>query len=384
MTLLERAFLMKPHHYQDNFYNKGSMQKDIYCEISFLLTCLLKLEDAHFNFESYNDYGLWSSISKTLFSSNIKLHLDLRKKDFESEIENIDKERRKAARKGKDYKMTFREKILFELDLKLRNQELHLDMTEPNPLSHDFVFESEKHYNGIYFTCADKDKCQKLMDEYGILVLCPENIMNYKKILTDQGVAIYKNNRNDWFSILHNKILPCNAMIIVDNYILNDTNLMKENLGQIIAAIKPQINKNINFQISIFTTLRNDKKQDLPVDCRMEIIKSLIEGQNIDISIIKCNDIFHDRMILTNNQFIGSGYGFGLFMNKISKKTTTISIVCPFINHSIKWALEGYSNVIKDASTLFNNRGLATYGGNITYSFKEFIVGNRVNRMIDI
>lgn len=360
------------------------MRKDIYCELSFLLTCVSKLEGhSPSNFESNDEYEMWNAIYQTLYSSSIRLHLDLEKESFEKEINDIEKERKKAARKGRNYVMTLREQVLFDIEIKRQNQELHLILTEPNPLINSFHLESSQHYNGIYFTYADKDTCEKKMAEYGLLVLCPDNIKDYTHVLNDEGMAIHKDDFNGWDAILKKKILPCNAMLIVDNYILNDTKLAKENLTKIIEALEPQVQKmSIPFHVSIITSLRTDHEKDLPVDPRWTILEDITKGKNIQISILKCQAAFHDRSILTNNLFIGCGGGFDLFKDNHSSKTTTINIVCPFLNPHIKWALKGYSNVIEDAGGQYNKKDLPSYGGNISYCFPNFIVGGRDNRLL--
>lgn len=362
------------------------MRKDIYCELSFLLTCVSKLEgNSPSNFESHDEYEMWNAIYHTLYSSSIRLHLDLERDSFDKEINDIDKERKKAARKGRDYVMSLREQVLWDIDLRQRNQELHLILSEPNPLTDCFHLGLCRHYNGIYFTSADKDTCQKVMDEYGLLVLCPDNIKDYNHIINDEGIAIHKDDLNGWDAILRNKILPCNAMIIVDNYILNDTKLERENLTKIINALEPLVQKmSVPFHVSILTSLRTDQDKDLPVDERWSILKDITEGKNIQVSILKCQAAFHDRTILTNNLFVGCGGGFNLFKDNQSSKTTTINIVCPFLNPHIKWALKGYSNVIEDASGIYNKKDLPSYGGNISYSFPNFVVGDRDNRLLKL
>lgn len=138
------------------------MRKDIYCEMSFLLKCISKLEDnISDNLESHGEHELWNAISNIIFSPKIRLHLDLEKEQYEAEISFIDKERRKAARKGREYVLTSRERVLWGINLKQQNQEIHLILTESNPLTRDFFIDSEKQYNGIYFTSADIELCQK-------------------------------------------------------------------------------------------------------------------------------------------------------------------------------------------------------------------------------
>ena len=383
MTPLEQVSLMRLHHYQDSSYKSNAMRKDIYCEMSFLLLCVSKLENGLSSFETDIEYQLWNTIFKTIFSSNINLHLDMKKEEFEAEYAKIENGRREAALKGQQYEISPRDRLVLDIESRQKKQELHLLLSESNPLTNKFQLELDKHYSGIYFTCTNAETCQKMIDEYGILVLCPNNIMDFKEVLTDNGIALHKGNSRDWTSILSKKFLPCNAMAIVDNYILSDTQKMKENLSEIIDALELKIQKlTIPFQITIFSLLADSKGRPMPIDCRWDIIKTIMEEKNINISILKCkNDIFHDRTLLTNNQFIGCGGGFDLFKNKKATKTTTVNIVCPYLNNMVKWAKNGYSNVYDDANTLFNDNNTPSYGGAITYSFPIFSVGEKVNRL---
>ena len=194
MTPLEQVSLMRLHHYQDSSYKSNAMRKDIYCEMSFLLLCVSKLENGLSSFETYIEYELWNTISKTILSSNINLHLDMRKDEFEAEYTKIENGRREAARKGQQYDMSPRDRLVWNIEAKQKNQELHLLLSESNPLTNNFLLELDKHYSGIYFTCTNVEMCQKMIDEYGILVLCPNNILDFKEVLTDNGVALHKDN----------------------------------------------------------------------------------------------------------------------------------------------------------------------------------------------
>ena len=168
---LDLVSLMRLQNYLNNFYKESIMRKDVYCDMAFLLTCVSKLKDNTLaNFESYEEYKLWNSIFHSLlYSSKIRLHLDIEYNKYENELNNIEKERKKAARKGREYVMSLREQVLFDIDIRQRNQELHLVLNEPNPLRNNYILNSDKQYNGIYLACVDSVVCQKLMNEYGIL-----------------------------------------------------------------------------------------------------------------------------------------------------------------------------------------------------------------------
>ena len=109
------------------------------------------------------------------------------------------------------------------------------------------------------------------------------------------------------------------------------------------------------------------------------MLGSIRPNLKIELSIIKCSsDNFHDRTIITNNYYIGCGGGFNLFMSRLSQKSTTVNIISPYLNHSIKWAIKAYSNLISESSIVYKNTPKF-----IKDSFPNFYIGANKNRMLE-
>ena len=137
------------------------------------------------------------------------------------------------------------------------------------------------------------------------------------------------------------------------------------------------------FQIIIFSALRHNKNIDLPSKVRLEEITKLLESirpnLKFELTIVKCSsDKFHDRTIITNNYYIGCGGGFDLFKSRRSQKTTTVNIVTPYLNHSIKWATKAYSNLVSESSSVY--RESPEFMGD---SFPNFHIGVNKNRLLE-
>lgn len=359
-------------------------RKCVFCETQFLHEILSRLSDKTFSFESLSEYELWMNVRSLLLSSDIKLYLNISKSEFDNNIKDIEKRRLNAAKKGKDYQLSHFEKLIWDISLKQRNNEIHLKLLDKYPNLDEFESISDKELDAFYFTCKKRDECRKLMEEYGILVVSPENIMEFLFVLFDQGVAIHKQEQGNWNNILKEFVLPCNSMIIVDNYVLNELEQAKENLKGIFEALLPQsLNNCIPFQIIIFSALRHNKNIDLPGKVRLDEMTKLLESirpnLKVELTIVKCSsDKFHDRTIITNNYYIGCGGGFDLFKSRHSQKTTTVNIVTPYLNHSIKWAIKAYSNLISEASSVY--RESPEFMGD---SFPYFHIGVNMNRLLE-
>ena len=359
-------------------------RKCVFCETQFLHEILSRLSDKTFSFESLSEYELWINVRSLLLSSDIKLYLNISKSEFDNNIKDIEKRRLNAAKKGKDYQLSHFEKLIWDISLKQRNNEIHLKLLDKYPNLDEFENISDKELDAFYFTCKKRDECRKLMEEYGILVVSPENIMEFLFVLFDQGVAIHKQEQGNWNNILKEVVLPCNSMIIVDNYVLNELEQAKENLKGIFEALLPQsLNNCIPFQIIIFSALRHNKNIDLPSKVRLEEITKLLESirpnLKFELTIVKCSsDKFHDRTIITNNYYIGCGGGFDLFKSRRSQKTTTVNIVTPYLNHSIKWATKAYSNLVSESSSVY--RESPEFMGD---SFPNFHIGVNKNRLLE-
>jgi hypothetical protein len=319
-------------------------RRNIYCDKEFLEMCFSKTDAETISSSEFEEYNLWRCLKAMILSSDVKLHLNINK-SYLFEIED-----------KKPSERSFLEKKLFELSIKQKNNEIHLHLSDFVVKDNFFIPPENEKLTAFYFNCQDREMCQQIMSEYGVFAICPENIKNFKEILNDSGTAIDKNDEEikSWKDVL--KFCPCNAIALVDNYILTDKKIFEENLTDIFDTLLPQkLNIDVPFQISIFSTLKDGcDSQQLFTDIAVKI-ENLRPELRFKLSIIKISkDKFHDRTLVTNNFYVSCGGGFNLFKNHKSTKMTTVNIVYPFLNNSIFWTPVAYSNFIKEVSSVFN------------------------------
>lgn len=341
-------------------------RKHVYCEKKFLEHCVSKIKNWQFREENFEELRLWMCIKTLIFSEDIILHLDILDGDL-------------PAFNGVRPKREFSD-LEKELALKQRDDKIHLHIGDFVTVS-NINKSDNKQLTAYDLTCADYNTCQKCMDDYGVLAICPENINKFKDILYDNGSAIAKNEQTDW----NKKLIfsPCNSLVLVDNYILSDEKGV-DNLKKILDILLPQyLYKDLPFQISIFTTLKKcNAKIDIASQNCLNKIAFLVEQLRPELyfklSIFKCSfEKFHDRIIITNNTYISCGGGFDLMKDGKSEKATTLNYVFPFFCKSAKWDSMAYSNFLKGVK---ENYDKAT-------EFKAdfltgFYVGDKQNRLI--
>lgn len=362
--------------------------KHVYCEKKFLEHCISTIANWKFCEENFVELQLWLGIKRMIFSSNIILHLDI---TFD-EIDDIERKNRQERSSYEEVIMKIIEKQKSNSD---REPGIQLKITDFVKLQ-NIDKNNNVQLTAYYFTICDSETCQKYMDECGVLAICPENIKEFKGIIYDNGVAINKNQEISWDSILKFYPKQCNSLIITDNYILSDTN-SKDNLIDIFRIILPQsLDIDIPFQISIFTQdidWQIDWQLDDPIDSgekskqekfyskMAQTIEILRPNLRFKLCIFKCSsETFHDRILVTNNYYINCGGGFNLIKQNGSKsgKMTSINIVYPYLNSSIKWTTVAYSNFINNVSSIYNSKNL-TQLRNITDN--TAYIGNKNNRL---
>lgn len=201
--------------------------------------------------------------------------------------------------------------------------------------------------NSIHLVCGEKNKNEGVSK--GLLVLTPEVSLSSPDIYRDFGKSIKKNAEVSWKDILVRANHPCNSMIIFDNYVFNKP---QENLYKILDCLLPN-ELSVPFHLAIFTSTLNN-----PLEVEFEKLQTYISNIRKDLKIELAlyqagkND-FHDRAIITNNIWIGSGGGFELLkkvrLHSESSKTTSVPIFFPYLQESTDWAIETYLNFIDDA-----------------------------------
>ena len=353
-------------------------RKTVYCEIQFLKECLSQINMS--DTPNMIKRRLWNSIENLLQSPYINLVLDISSDDFISEIKDIEKKKIKAARKNENTQLGDFEELLWKLNYKQEESSLHIKCYGKDYISIDAQNNAERlNMNAIYLTCKETDICEDISHKYGISVLSSKKFDVNQLQFEDAGCAIAKDEKNmNWLKILQGKCNICNAMIIVDNYILSDTNVLDENLREILQALLPDTLSNIPFHLSVFTS---DMKQNSKI--RLELLESIVKelrpNLECEISVFKNGtDVFHDRTIITNNLWIGCGGGFDLFKKGKSDKMTVVNIVNPYLTDTMQWAKKAYSNLVKCIRRVINNKN--EY---IDDSYPAFYLGTGINRLTE-
>lgn len=146
-----------------------------------------------------------------------------------------------------------------------------------------------------------------------------------------------------------------NSMIIVDNYILDDTTKIKNNIGALLDILLPD-KTIVEYHIVLFGILKGTKKslteKDAARRCQLfgDEIKRIRPQLKYKLSVFNCTE-FHDRIIVTNNAWIDCGGGFDLFNNGKACKRTNIRFAFPFIINSAQtksWVNEAFVYLIND------------------------------------
>lgn len=328
------------------------------------------------------NFEVTQCIKELLLSPDIKLFINVSREKFDEKLKEIEKKRKNAAKKGREVVLTSFEKLLHNIDLKQQNNLLHVHFNTSD-IDYEHLSQQDLFLNAMFFTCSSKDVCQKAMDDYGVIVICAENIKDFRHLLYGNGTAIRKYETNKWNSCLSSeKPVPCNSLIIVDNYILSKTELVKENLIDIFdTLIPPHLSSKVEFQITFFTSSLNNAKDKR--QCVIEMLEELRPDMNFSVTIIKSSsDNFHDRNIISNNIIVSCGGGFDLFKQGKSQKTTTISIHYPFITSTEQWSRKAYSDILQDAVKVYN--ASPKFGeNNVGDIYTNFLLGEKRNRLID-
>jgi hypothetical protein len=359
-------------------------RKTIYCDWDFLESYISMLGDDKPDIDvsfSENDEVI-QCIKELILSSDVKLFINASKEKYDEKLKDIEKKRKNAAKKGREVVLTQFEKLLHYIDLKQQNNLLHVHFNCID-IDYENLSQKEQFLNAMFLTSSPKEICQKAMDDYGVIAICAENINDFRCLLYGVGTAIRKHETNKWSSCLASeKTVPCNSLIIVDNYILSKTDLIKENLTDILDTLIPsQLSSKIDFQITIFTSSVINAKDKL--QSVTDVLKELRPDINFSVAIIKSSsDNFHDRNIISNNILISCGGGFDLFKCGKSQKTTTVSLHNPFITSTEQWLRKAYSDILHDTLKVYDSS--PKFGeNNIGDTYPNFMLGESRNRLIE-
>lgn len=189
----------------------------------------------------------------------------------------------------------------------------------------------------------------------GVIDIKPTDLSNLDFLFSDCGCAVRDGEEWDWEEIGKKLGERCsNSMIIVDNYVFKHE---RDNLYRLLNVLLPQ-NSSIPYQITVFYIEGHEtNEQNLRSYISKARPKLKVELEFVKTGKDACNGFktdFHDRTIITNNYWIGSGAGFDLlkkeYLHYKAGKSTSVSIVFPyFCGERISWADSAYENLITDA-----------------------------------
>jgi hypothetical protein len=199
--------------------------------------------------------------------------------------------------------------------------------------------------NSLLFLDQTKEQCEQLSDEYGLIFLCKENLLQkinlifswalYNVTKDKKAIQSFKN----WKELQKFKH-PFNAMIVVDNYILDDTKSLY-NLKDLLNNFLPNTLEKQIFHLTIITnnqkTIRSEgrihekQKYDLDKKCQeLNTEISSLRSYKINLSLILIDsDKNHDRNIFTNYFWLHSGHSFDYFSEKGEVTNPTNLMIFP-------------------------------------------------------
>ncbi len=224
---------------------------------------------------------------------------------------------------------------------------------------------TDRQLDSVYLTTQTTEICEQQSERFGVIVLNMQLVNNATHIFQDNGTAFPSDLAKDWNfmrGLLKNapRINLSNTLIITDNYLFFDSQRIRYNLLPILKIILPQqLDKELAYQICIFT---EDKRKKLKhsLSPMVKMIKQIRPKLNFQLMIYEADDIFHDRAIVTNNIWISCGHGFDIFtQNGAIDKSTTITIVYPFLQSAIRWSDQAYLNLLRDAGVVDKKAELA-------------------------
>jgi len=214
-------------------------------------------------------------------------------------------------------------------------------------------------------TVFSKEDLSGLTSSYGLININTKNYEQMGFLFVDSGVAIQDGQEWSWENIKNAISKANNSMIIVDNYIFKGE---RNNLYKLLDIILPKSLSGL-YYITIFyidgneQSIKNIKDFFRKSRPNLQIKLELIQTKKDACNAFKTD--FHDRAIITNNVWIGSGAGFNLLIREdlhyLATKSTTVSVVYPFFaSESVNWVDSAYNNLLSDAKKSIIRRGLSS------------------------
>lgn len=172
------------------------------------------------------------------------------------------------------------------------------------------VFDNKQEYNKSFFTrlytndnfkwaiiFSKNPVIKSLEQEYGYGIISENSIDNIK-------VFIIKKDKNVRETDYVSDIKHCNSIVVVDRYALKNMQTIERNLRPLLDKIKSTAKMTLTI-LSQFTYLDGN---GLNLQDAYNNIMKIFPTWNIEI--YDTQDTYHDRFIITNNNYITIGGGF--------------------------------------------------------------------------
>lgn len=217
-------------------------------------------------------------------------------------------------------------------------------------LNKNSIDENERFFS-VYLTNSNKRIREEISSKLGLIILGKSDIKNFEELFEEHTIPIRKGMSFSWENIPFKEMISkSNSMIIVDNYILDDTKLLEKNFKTLMEELLPE-RSSVKYHITVIAKLIGTKKSETVENAKFrynkcrQILEDVSKKKNnlqLSCSVVHSND-FHDRIIVTNNVWIDCGAGFDLVnCNGKTSKRTNLRISYPFMT-------EGHQEWVDDA-----------------------------------
>ena len=246
-----------------------------------------------------------------------------------------------------------------------------IDINEP--------IDDEEDLCAIYMTDCSDSVCDTSEDSFGIKVINNNDLPKKELLFKGTGFSLdkntlYENRFGQFKNIMHH---PCNAMILIDPYLLCKPDHIDNNLPYLLDVLLPTKKLKIQFQLSVYSmTDERGVKDNAQVvyEHFSNVIRALRKGLNycLTLCVVDRSSDFHRRMIITNNILFEAPDGFAVFDNKgNSNKNAKYDIVYPRLIGNGRQDMSEYLRWIH-----ISKRNL--------FSQKNTTIGTKENRLFNI
>lgn len=308
-------------------------KRDIYCEYDFW-EAFYKMEDEILR--DRNRRRLWDSFNKFLSANRLFFNIAIQDVNEETPGGKYIKDLMQS-RGGANIKF----------------------IPQKYPQLGEFTDNDNYKLNAVYLTTKNDSECKDLSKRFGIIVFNLSMIFAADHVYRDNGISFVRNGDQNWNYLLNlRECVPsinyCNALVVVDRYLLYDTNenAFQGNLSPIFDSLLPDsLDNGIIFTICIIAEINKERVASIEekYDLLESLIKELRPNLNFILTIYNSRYI-HDRSIITNNIILTSGAGFDVIgSNDQPLRFTTTSLCFPFLlSDKNEMYLEWINNILKE------------------------------------